>query len=239
MEPSTPPTNQPQQPTPFQQPVSSNPTNPQSTALPTQPPKQEKKRVKPFIIVLIVIILGIVGYTYLIPKLTKVTFTPSPTPLPTSVPTIQPSPNPSDEITYYTNEKYGVSFIHPSNWGIKDLGQTLIIAPEETIKTIPNGGFEGGSFLTMTISLSDVPYEPLETDEYTSFEKKESMTVGGKSAKHFTATVLEDGPGFGIGEIYQIIRLQNGNNYYNITLLLSEYKEIFDEILSSLEFFEI
>ena len=237
------PINSSQQPSSTTEQPSGQQTDSQSTNLPTTPQapirptqKQGKKGLKLLLIVLITIILGIVGYKYILPKLTPIS-TPSPAPLPTFTPTTQPSPNPSDEVTYYTNNKYGVSFIHPSSWGIKDLGNTLVIAPKETIKTIPDGDFGGGSFLTMTISLLDTPYEPLITDEFANVETNELMKIGGKNAEHFTVTVLEEGPGFKIGEVYQIYRLQNENNYYNITLLLIEYKEIFNEILSSLEFF--
>lgn len=205
-------------------------------------PGVKKSPLVPFLISTIVILLGAGGFfafQYFNSSPTPPTPSPnlSQTPSPTTTPITTPAPteNPYSDWLSYTDDQLGLTFKYPPTWDFHYLDNSapsIMVAPKDIIEKIKNapGGFGGGPFLTMVISLHD--YEPInQTDELSSVVSK-SATINSKAATLYTTTFLQDGPGFETGQVITDYVLQQNNKYLKISLLDPSQKSTLDQIVS-------
>jgi hypothetical protein len=235
-----------------------NPTNtindpPPNNEAPLQtespiPPKKKNSPLVPILISIIIILLvagGFIAYKYftsskILPVTTKSmeeSKTPPPSPTLTPTPTPQSTLDPTSDWISFTDDTMGITFKYPPIWDYHYLNQnppSIMVAPKDIVDKIKNapGGFGGGTFLTMIISLHD--YDPTpQTDEFSSVVSQ-SATIDSKEFTHYTSTFLQEGPGFASGEVIEDYIAPFGNQFLKIGLLDLDQKEILDQIISSI-----
>ncbi len=223
----------------------SQPTPPVSEPmLPSIPPELPKTFPKWIIIGIILLLLAATSvFAYKYYQLKQPTFNPQPTPTPQTT-NINPSPTPDPTANWktYTNDEFKFSLRHPNSWDTKMLGsdnsKTLIIAPQDTIVKLPNEGFGGGSFLTLSVNFYKQPQSTPKTDESQLISQVSSITLDHKPAQRYTTQILQDLPGFSKGDVIDTVVIENNGLYLKIDFMKKEYKTIFDQILSTFKFTE-
>ncbi|MBL7036615.1 hypothetical protein ISR94_02080 [Candidatus Microgenomates bacterium] len=165
---------------------------------------------------------------------------------PTSVPSPKPSTDPTSDWEIYENSKFGFSFKFPKEWGTyfsetENKSFNLFVAPLAIIKEISDlfergGGFGGGKFLTLTINkLEEAP--SYKSDEYQKVSS-ETLILDGISGIRYHTDVILDMQGFDAGDKIETIVVKTSNGYFIIGLLDYQYKNLFDQILSTFSFTE-
>lgn len=138
----------------------------------------------------------------------------------------------------FNNESF--SFYYPGNWDIHAFGtgpeSAIMVAPVAEIQKVKdlNGGFSGGSFLTLTVNKQkEVPV--WQTDAFWKVTD-EPTTLAGSNAVKFTMEILQDGPGFSKGDTITSVVTKKGDYYIKFDLLDKKQKEVYDKILSTVVF---
>jgi len=224
-------------------------TPPSQPTIPSVSPVFPKKNnlVAILLSVLLLITLLISGYLFLqVQKLSKqlaqLQVQVQATPIPSPAEVSSPTPDPTANWKTYTNDEFKFSLKYPNSWDIKMLGsnnsKTLIIAPQDIIAKLPDGGFGGGSFLTLSINFYDQPQSIPKSDKSWLIGQVSSTTIDYKPAQRYTAQVLQDFPGFAKGDLVDTVIVKNNDLYFKIDFMKKEYKTIFNQILSTFKFME-
>lgn len=198
---------------------------------PSVPPalKPKNKLIPILLIILILTVLGVGGmFAY------KNFFVKAPTPTPTPVSTPEPTPDPTADWKTYSNKLF--SFKYPPTWDTYLMGENvetaLMVAPKEKVDGVKQmEAFGGGSFLTLVINTSIKPFE-FKSDEYQSVSSK-PITVGGINGTVYSTDIIQDMQGFSKGNKITTVDVKVDNTYISIGLLDQEYKETYDQILST------
>lgn len=164
----------------------------------------------------------------------------------TPEPTAEPitTTDPTTDWKTYTNKNF--SFKYLNSWEvyapqIEGNALNLYIGPKEVVDEIKTlfgrgGGFGGGKFLTFTIS--EVDNMPIyQSDEFQKVTMVK-IKVGSVDATKYITDVIQDMQGFNKGDKIETIVLSLGNKYTVISLLDYQYKNAFDQILSTFKFID-
>lgn len=201
------------------------------------------------VIIVLVVLIGFVGVYYLgrlNPKkeVSNPTSSPVATVIDTSkptVPTTKPTTDPMANWKTYKNNKF--SFKYLNDWDvyapqIEGNALSLYIGPQEIINEIKTlfgrGGFGGGKSLTFTIS--EVDNMPVyQSDEFQNVTIRKTQ-VGGANTTKFETNVIQDMQGFNKGDKIETNVIPLADKYVVISLLDYQYKNIYDQILSTFKF---
>lgn len=210
---------------------------------------RQKGFVQIIVIVLLLVFVGGVAYYF---GVKKGNIEPVPTQSTTSdkidtpistTSTTKPTTNPTVNWKTYTNSQNKFSFKYPASWDTYPLGEsnqvsTLMVAPQEKVDKVKQmqGGFGGGIFLALTISIKTKP--PVwETDENWQVTSQ-PIEIGGVSGTKYNINVIQDMPGLSKGDKTISVVVKNNEKYIQIDLLDQTYKDIFDQILSTFKFLQ-
>jgi hypothetical protein len=165
----------------------------------------------------------------------KVEITPSPIVVATSFPT----PDPTADWKIYTSKIF--SFKYPVSWDTYIIGEntasTLMVAPLERVNSMKQTEAMGGSNI-LTLTITTKPDAPTwKTDEYWQVIS-EPISVGDIDGTKYTINVIQDLPGFSKGDTITSVVIKNESTYFQIDLLDQAYVEIYDQILSTVNFEE-
>lgn len=153
----------------------------------------------------------------------------------TKVATSSAKTDPTANWKKFTHATFSVEFRIPQDWSTLDIcpsckgsPDTLMIAPKtrvDYVKTLVKGGFEGGSFLVITLNKLD------KKEELDGFEivNKESIRINDKLATKYT---LKD-PTL---ETWISVEIEDNTKFFYLDLLDLNYQKEFDNIVSTFKF---
>jgi hypothetical protein len=211
---------------------------------PTTPAKSKKTIFTSLVILVVLISLGAAGFfAYKYVQLRNQIPAVTPTPTPFSTPTPDPTADLSrDEVLRdwktYSNTVF--SFKYPAVWDTfmvgEDPGKALMVAPKEKVDKVRQmtGGFGGGIFLTLTISMKSTPPD-WKTEESWNVTN-EPIVVDGITGTKYTVNVVQSLPGLSEGDRITSVVLKKDATYIQIELLDKTYDTIYSQILSTFRF---
>lgn len=209
-------------------------------------PKQSNFLIVLLSVLLTIAILSTGFFAYQTQKLVKelTLLRTQPLLVSTTEPTVEPVAIEGSEVDStaswktYTNKVF--SFKYPVLWDTfmvgENTGSTLMVAPKEKVDKVKqiDGGFGGGTFLTLTINTKSEP--PVwKTDEYWQVTS-EPINVGGEVGTKYNINVIQDLPGLAKGDTTTSVVVKSGGTYVQIDLLDQTYKDEFNQILSTFKF---
>jgi hypothetical protein len=159
---------------------------------------------------------------------------------PPESPSTTPSPMPDETADWKTYSNTVFSFKYPAAWDTlmvgEDPGKALMVAPKEKVDKVRQmtGGFGGGIFLTLTISMRSTPPD-WKTEESWNVTS-EPIVVDGITGTKYTVNVVQSLPGLSEGDRITSVVLKKDATYIQIDLLDKTYETMYDQILSTFKF---
>jgi len=181
--------------------------------------------------IIIVSFIGVMGY-FFYEKSKPLTVIPTTKLTETATDSVSTSP-----LKEFNGEKYSLTY--PTSWDTAVIGEnknSRIVAPKEIVDKIKQmqGGFGGGTFLTLTIN-TDVE-DPIWKTSENWIVTSEPIKIDNISGTKYNISVIQDGPGYSVGDKITSVVVNYKDKYTKIDLLDQKYKDIYDQILSSFEF---
>lgn len=134
------------------------------------------------------------------------------------------------------------TFKYPSDWEVAQAnlpGLSLIVAPSANIEDLRKVNFQvGGSKKSVITIISPFNSSNLISDNSKTVTTK-NVVAGGLNAAEYTSVYKVDLPGIQKGDISINTLIENKRIIYSIGLVDVNYKETYDQILSTFKFVDI
>ena len=159
---------------------------------------------------------------------------------PPSTPTSTSDQDETADWQTYRDEEYGIEFKYPLDWSVgqsPNSKESLLIAPESIIKGLNEIEWATGGSITLGMTINkDVERPEIKSDEYSQLIKEDIIFVDNRATTEYTTLQTIDLPGVLEGSVIVSVVIQSGEVFYKIDFLDNQYRELFNQILSTFKF---